>query len=121
MALTELARRLHAEGHLEGPRQLFMATDDELDVLIAEPEALRETLAAREKAWHELPVLDIPTFVDSRTGIRPLHEIPRRAEVDVAVVKPGDVLVGGPASAGVARGRARRRPRHGQHRGVPAR
>lgn len=107
MALTELARRLHAEGHLENQRQLFMATDDELDILIAEPEALRERLAAREKQWHELAGLDIPTFLDSRTGVKPLHEIPRRAEVEVEVAKPGDVLQGGPASAGVARGRAR--------------
>jgi len=107
MALTEVARRLHAEGHLESQRQLFMATDDELDILIAEPEALRERLAAREKQWHELASLDIPTFLDSRTGVKPLHEIPRRAEVEVEVAKPGDVLQGGPASAGVARGRAR--------------
>ena len=107
MALTELARRLHAEGHLESTRQLFMATDDELDILIAEPEALRERLATREKRWHELAGLDIPTFLDSRTGIKPLNEIPRRAEVEVEVAKPGDVLQGGPASAGVARGRVR--------------
>jgi rifampicin phosphotransferase len=84
-----------------------MATDDELDILIAEPEALKERLAAREKQWHELASLDIPTFLDSRTGIKPLHEIPRRTEVEVEVAKPGDVLQGGPASAGVARGRAR--------------
>ena len=107
MALNELARRLHSEGHLENQRQLFMATDDELDILIAEPEALRERLATREKRWHELADLDIPTFLDSRTGVKPLHEIPRRAETEVEVAKPGDVLQGGPASAGVARGRAR--------------
>src|SRR3954453_1624013 len=107
MALSELARRLHSEGHLENQRQLFMATDDELDILIAEPEALREGLAGGEKRWEELAGLDIPTFLDSRTGIKPLNEIPRRAEVDVEVAKPGDVLQGGPASAGVARGRVR--------------
>ena len=107
MALNELARRLHSEGHLENQRQLFMATDDELDILIAEPEALRERLATREKRWHELADLDIPTFLDSRTGVKPLHEIPRRAETEVEVAKPGDVLQGGPASAGVARGRVR--------------
>jgi pyruvate,water dikinase len=107
MALNEVARRLHADGHLENPQQLFMATDDELDILIADPAALKERLADREKRWHELAGLDIPTFIDSRRGIRPLSEIPRKAEVDVEVVKPGDVLQGGPAAAGVARGRAR--------------
>src|SRR3954447_15166540 len=107
MALTELARRLHSEGHLENQRQLFMATDDELDILIAEPEALRERLAEREKRGGELAGPDIPTFLHSRAGIKPLNEIPRRAEAEVEVAKPGDVLQGGPASAGVARGRAR--------------
>jgi phosphohistidine swiveling domain-containing protein len=107
MALTELARRLHADGHLESPQQLFMATDDELDILIAEPAAMKERLADRERQWHELASLEIPTFLDSRTGVPPLSEIPRRTEVDVEIVKPGDVLQGGPASAGVARGRAR--------------
>jgi phosphohistidine swiveling domain-containing protein len=107
MALTELARRLHADGHLASPQQLFMATDDELDILIAEPDALRERLADRERHWRELAALDIPTFLDSRQGIPALSAIPRKTEVDVAIVAPGDVLQGGPASAGVARGIAR--------------
>ncbi len=107
MALTELARRLHAEGHLESVQQLFMATDEELDILISDPGALKERLVGREKAWRDLFGLDLPTFIDGRQGVKPLSEIPRRTEVDVQVAKAGDVLVGGPASAGVARGRAR--------------
>ncbi|WP_448624239.1 PEP-utilizing enzyme [Geodermatophilus sp. URMC 64] len=107
MALTELARRLHADGHLESPQQLFMATDDELDILIAQPEALKERLADRERNWHDLAGLDIPTFLDSRQGVPALADIPRKTEVEVEVAKPGDVLQGGPASAGVARGIAR--------------
>ncbi len=35
--------------------------------------------------------------------------------------KPGDVLQGGPASPGIARGRGPRRPRHREHRRLPAR
>jgi phosphohistidine swiveling domain-containing protein len=107
MALTELARRLHAEGHLDSPRQLFMALDEELDILIAEPAALKERLAQREQAWKELTTVELPTFIDSRKGVLPLEELPRKTEVRVETVKAGDVLVGGPASAGVARGRAR--------------
>ena len=107
MALTELARRLHAEGHLDSPRQLFMATDDELDILIAEPGRLKQLLIEREKAWKKLFLLELPTFVDSRAGVVPLDELPRKTQVAVEPVKPGDVLIGGPASAGVARGRAR--------------
>lgn len=107
MALTELAGRLHAEGHLDSPRQLFMATDDELDILIAEPGTLKQRLSEREQAWKELFLLELPTFVDSRKGVVPLDQLPRKSEVPVEPVKPGDVLTGGPASAGVARGRAR--------------
>ncbi|MPQ96524.1 hypothetical protein GB931_01020 [Modestobacter sp. I12A-02628] len=107
MALTELARRLHAEGHLASPQQLFMATDEELDVLIAEPQALTERLAEREREWHRLAGLDIPTFLDSRAGVPALADIPRREQAGVQVARAGDVLQGGPASAGVARGRAR--------------
>ena len=107
MALTILGRRLHAEGHLESVQQLFMATDEELDILISDPGALKERLAGREKAWRELFGLELPVFVDGRKGVLPLSEIPRRTEVQVQVAKAGDVLMGGPASAGVARGRTR--------------
>lgn len=107
MALTELARRLHAEGHLDSTRQLFMATDDELDILIAEPETLKQRLSDREQAWKDLAALELPTFIDARKGVTPLEDLPRKTEVAVDTVKPGDVLVGGPAAAGVARGRAR--------------
>jgi rifampicin phosphotransferase len=107
MALTELARRLHAEGHLESPQQLFMATDEELDVLIADPGALRDALSKREADWKGLFGLELPTFVDGRKGVTPLADLPRREAVEVDRVAVGDVLQGGPASAGVARGTAR--------------
>lgn len=107
MSLSELARRLHAEGHLDSPHHLFMATDEELDLLIADPAALRQQLRGRRLAWEELSTLELPTFIDSREGVLPLEELPRKTEAAVATVKPGDVLTGGPASAGVARGRAR--------------
>jgi pyruvate,water dikinase len=107
MALTEMARRLHREGHLDDPRQLFMATDEELDILIADPPALRARLVEREVAWKGLFGLELPTFADARDGIVPLAQVPRRTQVDVDVAKPGDVLMGGPASAGIARGKAR--------------
>lgn len=107
VALVELGRRLHSDGHLERPGQVFMATDDELDILIAEPAALTETLRRREQHWNDLRGLELPTFVDARKGLVPLAEMPRKAEVAVDVARPGDVLQGGPAAAGVARGRAR--------------
>src|SRR4051794_4468430 len=37
VTLYELGRRLHLEGHLAHPRQIFMAVDHELDLVVAEP------------------------------------------------------------------------------------
>lgn len=107
VALVEIGRRLHAEGHLETPQQIFMATDIELDVLISEPAALRQTLIERQQQWEGLRGLELPTWVDARQPMTPLSELPRKADVAVDAVKPGDVLTGGPASAGIARGRVR--------------
>lgn len=107
VALVEIGRRLHAEGHLETPSQIFMATDAELDVLIAEPDALRQTLVERQQQWEGLRGLELPTWVDAREPMTPLSELPRKTDVLVDAVKPGDVLTGGPASAGIARGRVR--------------
>lgn len=107
MALFEIGTRLHAEGQLKTPEQLFMATDAELDVLVYEPGALREVLVEREKAWQALHGLEIPTFVDGREPVTPLADIPRKETVKVDRVAVGDVLTGNAASAGVARGRAR--------------
>lgn len=107
VALVEIGRRLHAEGHLDTPSQVFMATDRELDVLISEPGALRQTLLERQQQWEDLRGLELPTWVDARQPMTPLSELPRKTAISVDAVKPGDVLTGGPASAGVARGRVR--------------
>lgn len=107
MPLVELANRLHAQGHLQTPKHLFMATDEELDVLALEPATLASTLAERYRTWTELSGLEIPTFLDTSQPIPPLSSLPRRQEAAVAPVSAGEVLQGTGASAGVVRGRAR--------------
>jgi len=107
VALTELGRRLHEQGHLGHPRQVFMALDAELETLVFDPASLTETLAARERQWQELLEVQEPTFIEGGTPLTPLPELPRRADGVTASAKPGDVLTGGPGAAGVARGRAR--------------
>lgn len=107
VALTELGRRLHEQGHLGHPRQVFMAMDDELETLVFDPASLTETLAARERQWQELLEVQEPTFVEGGTPLTPLPELPRRADGVTASAKPGEVLTGGPGATGVARGRAR--------------
>ncbi len=107
MALTEVANRLHAEGHLESPRQLFMALESELDILVSDPASLRSVLAQREKEWQSLFGLDLPTFVEAGKPLTPLSELHHKTETVYAPAVAGDVLQGVGASAGVARGRAR--------------
>ncbi|HEX6358743.1 PEP-utilizing enzyme [Actinophytocola sp.] len=107
VALLELGRRLHTDGHLAHPRQIFMAVDNELEVLVAEPAALRDVLAERERQWRELSTVELPMYVDGRKPLPPLDELPRRAEAEATHVRAGDDLTGAGASAGVARGRVR--------------
>jgi len=107
VALDELARRLHAEGRLESPRHLFMATDAELDIVVIEPESIASTLAAREKEWLGLFSLEVPMWLDATEPLPPLSSLRPAAEAVPEDAKPGDVLTGVGASAGVGRGRAR--------------
>jgi phosphohistidine swiveling domain-containing protein len=107
VALMEFGRRLHEQGHLAYPAQVFIALDSELEILVAEPESLREVIAEREVAWKALADLDLPKFIDSSKPLTPLSEIPRRAEAKWVSAQPGEVLQGAPASSGIARGRAR--------------
>ena len=107
MALRELGNRLAADGHIDYPGQVFMALESELDTLALTPAVLTETLAAREKEWKTLADLRVPTFLDSRQPMPAMADLPRKSAVTVEPVTAGEVLQGGPASAGVARGLAR--------------
>jgi phosphohistidine swiveling domain-containing protein len=107
VALTELGRRLHEQGDIDDPRHVFMALDEELSLLVAEPSALRDTLAVREKEWQQLFGLELPTFIDANQTMPPLDQLARRGDAAHQPAKVGDVLQGAPAAAGVARGRAR--------------
>jgi pyruvate,water dikinase len=108
-ALYEVGRRLTEAGHLDSPEQLFMALDSELDLMGTESgaAAMTETLREREQQWKELFDIEPPMWVVGTEAMPALSELPRRSGGSVATVKPGDVLTGAPASAGVGRGRAR--------------
>jgi phosphohistidine swiveling domain-containing protein len=107
MPLFELGRRLQAQGLLERPQQLFMALDEELDVLALEPASVTPALLRREKQWRDLFGLDLPTFVDGGQPLPPTSSLGRLRETSVAEVAVGDVLHGVGAAPGIARGRAR--------------
>jgi pyruvate,water dikinase len=106
-ALVELGRRLHAEGHVSSPRQVFMALESELDRLVADPASMTPILDQRERAWRGLARLQEPTYVQAGQPLVSLSQLPLRHEAEVDVARPGDVLQGSPASPGVARGSAR--------------
>ncbi len=105
--LFELGRRLTAKGELDHPRQVFMALEPELDLLATHAGDIAGTLRERERQWRQLFDIEPPTFVVGGEPMTPLADVPRKGGQQVPIVKPGDVLVGAPASAGLARGRAR--------------
>ena len=105
--LFELGRRLTARGELDHPQQVFMALEPELDLLATHAADLADTLRERERAWRALFEVEPPTFVVAGEPMTPVADLPRKGGHQVTIVQPGDVLAGAPASAGVARGRAR--------------
>ena len=107
LPMFELGRRLVAEGHLDHPRQVFMALESELDSLGSQPAAIAETLKQRERDWRALFDIEPPTFVVGGQEMADLSSLPRRGGGETTPVKPGEVLTGAGASPGVARGRAR--------------
>jgi pyruvate,water dikinase len=107
VALVELGRRLTAAGELDHPGQVFMALQHELDILSTHAGPMREILREREQEWKSLNDIEPPMWVVTGEPMTPLSELPRKGGQEAVTVKPGDVLVGAPASAGLARGRAR--------------
>jgi rifampicin phosphotransferase len=105
--LFELGRRLTARGELDHPQQVFMALEPELDLLATHAADIADTLRERERQWRALFDVEPPTFVVTGEPMTALADLPRKGGHQVTTVKPGDVLTGAPASAGVARGRSR--------------
>lgn len=105
--LFELGRRLTARGELDHPQQVFMALEPELDLLATHAADIADTLRERERQWRQLFEIEPPTFVVAGEPMTPVADVPRKGGHQVTTVRPGDVLTGAPASAGVARGRAR--------------
>ncbi|GAB2485792.1 PEP-utilizing enzyme [Jatrophihabitans fulvus] len=107
MPLFELGRRLTAAGELDHPYQVFMAVDDELDMLAEHASEMREILRNREQEWKQLHDVEPPTFIIAGEPLKPASELAGGAAGDTTPVQAGDVLVGAGTSAGVAQGRAR--------------
>jgi pyruvate,water dikinase len=106
VALRELGRRLAADGHLDDASQVFMALDEDLDVLILDPDLVLPDIRQREADWACYADLEIPLFLDARRPRVPVADLPTRSRREGRAASSGDVLTGIPASAGTASGRA---------------
>jgi pyruvate,water dikinase len=102
-----MGRRLASEGHLDHPRQIFMALDGELDRLVLQPDLVTATIAQREADWKEYADLDVPLFLDARVPRVPIAQLKRMSSEKFTVASVGDTLTGTGAAAGTATGRAR--------------
>jgi len=107
VALLEFGRRLTNEGHLDHPRQVFMALDNELDRLVLQPDLVTDEIKQREQDWKAYFDLEVPLFLDARVPRLPIAEVPRKAASAFPIAAAGETLTGIGAAAGVASGRAR--------------
>lgn len=107
MALRELGLRLEADGDLARWDDVFMALDDELDILVYTPSVLKDTLAERRLQWEGLKDLEIPLFLDAGAPTPPMSSLPRKSGERAVTAAAGDTFQGQAAAPGIARGRAR--------------
>lgn len=106
LALVELGHRYADQGIFTRADDIVMVREDELDALVDDPTSFTDTIAERW-AWHEeLATLEPPLIIEAGQ-ITPPTEWQKRADPNVEVALPGDVLTGLAACAGVATGRAR--------------
>jgi phosphohistidine swiveling domain-containing protein len=93
------------QGRLPDRTQFFMATLDELPLLLADPESLASELAARRERYDELNQRVPPFAFDGH--LPDPSTWPRRSDPLPPVDDAGRELVGIGVSGGIARGRAR--------------
>ncbi len=108
LPFVELGRRLAERGDIADPKHVFMLLESELDAVITDAAAWRDTLAQRAVDFASLSERVPPYFVQHGVPVPPISEWAFRSdqgEVTTAVV--GDELTGHGVSGGRARGRAR--------------
>jgi rifampicin phosphotransferase len=105
VALREFGRRLVERRLLDQIEQVFMVTNDELDLLRHDPESMTGVIRERWAQFRTLFDYE-PVFVVN--GVVPaLSDMRRRGGGSAAMVEVGAVLTGAAGSGGVATGRAR--------------
>lgn len=105
LALRELGQRLVDEGALDHVEQVFMFTDDELDVVLERPHDFTDLAMEREERYLALFELEPPFVTVGEPP--PTSQWARRDERAGAVVEVGQSLSGIPGCPGTATGTAR--------------
>ena len=106
LAFRELAARHVAAGNLAEPKHIFMLLDSELESFIANPAAMRDTLATRADDWTKLWDLEPPFFIVDG-NVPPISSWNRKGASTASKAAVGDVLQGVAGCPGIVRGRAR--------------
>jgi len=105
LALREVGRRFVEAGHLDNVEQVFMFTDDEIDLVLEDPPAWTDLARRRERQYLELFELEPPFVIVGEPP--PLSEWARKGKGSAQQASAGAVLTGIPGCPGVATGRAR--------------
>jgi len=106
VAVRELGRRHAVAGNLADAHHVFMLLDAELEAFVAEPAAMKATLAERHARWEHLQTLEPPFFIKNGV-VPPLSSYSKKGTSSAARAAAGEVVQGVPGCPGRYRGRAR--------------
>lgn len=104
LAALELGRRMVDLGVFDARENIGMLCNEELDDLLADPNAWRSTVLERESLYDKLQTKEPPFIVDGT--VPPLDQWASRDRA-AQHVEPGTTLAGLPGCPGEASGRAR--------------
>jgi phosphohistidine swiveling domain-containing protein len=109
LAINALGTRMVAAGVVRDRHHVFNLLDNELDDFVRDPDAFRDVLARRERAFAALHDVEPPYIVGHVDGVAPIHTWKRRRTGTGAGdhAGAGYVLRGGPGAPGRVRGTAR--------------
>lgn len=106
MVFLELARRNVAAANLARPEHIFMLLDSELESFVADPAAMKQTLADRYEQWQHLWTLEPPFFIKDG-NVPPISSWPTKGTSSAQTAGVGETIQGVAGCAGIVRGRAR--------------
>ena len=106
MVFLELARRNVAAANLARPEHIFMLLDSELESFVADPAAMKQTLADHYEQWQHLWTLEPPFFIKDG-NVPPISSWPTKGTSSAQTASAGETIQGVAGCAGIVRGRAR--------------